>query len=211
MAHNLNPQQILSLARKGSYKQYHMTRKHYEKGTCPFCLDNGLDHKVNEIEYNNGSWLVWQAPAALRPKKMQNGLLRHVMIVPIEHRTTLSELTAAEKLGLFDALEWARENLGVESGLLFARPGDLELTGGTELHLSFQFKVPDRNMPDRKRLAEVIVKTEADEAENQVRGERFSALYDKGISPGQLDELVERSYYTQEGVEVLQSWERVNK
>lgn len=200
MAHDLTQQQRLSLARKGSYKQYHMTRKHYENGTCPFCLDNGLDHKVNEIEYNNGSWLVWQAPAALRPKKMQNGLLRHVMIVPIEHRTTLSELTEAEKLGLFDALEWASSNLGVESGLLFARPGDLALTGGTELHLSFQFKVPDRNMPDRKRLEEVIVKSVAEEADNLARGERFAELYQEGVTPDQFDQLVAQGVYNKDGV-----------
>ena len=199
MARELNPQQRLSLARKGSFKQYYMTRKHYEAGTCPFCLDNGLDQTVNEIEYNNGTWLVWQAPAALRPKKMQNGLSRHVMIVPIEHLETVFGLSNAEKMGMFDALEWANVNLGIESGLLFARPGDLALTGGTELHFSLQFKVPDLDMPNRKRLEETIVKTDAEVQANFERGERFGALYEARITPEIFDEKVAAKEITTEG------------
>jgi hypothetical protein len=199
MARELTDQQRWSLARKGSYKQYHMTRTHYETGTCPFCLDNGLDPKVNEVEYNNGTWLVWQAPASLRPKRMQNGLLRHVMIVPIEHDTLMFALTKEQKLGFFDALEWAHKHLGIDSGLFFSRPGDLAFNGGTEFHPSFQFKVPDRDMPNRQRLDEVFIKSEADEAENWARGERFAMLYEKGVTPEQFDQMVTDRQITKEG------------
>ena len=201
MAHELTDQQALSLARKGGYKQFYMTRQHYEAGTCPFCLNNGLDPKVNEVEYNNDTWLVWQAPAALRPKRMQNGLLRHVMIVPIEHDTSIFALTTEQKLGLFDALEWAQKNFGINSGLFFSRLGSLAFNGGTEIHPSFQFKVPDRDMPDRKRLEEVFIKTEEDEAANWARYERFSALYEEGVTPEDFDRLVADKQITKEGLD----------
>ncbi len=195
----LTADQLTSLSRKGSYKQYYMTREHYKAGTCPFCLDNGFDPNVNLIEHQSGAWIVWQAPAALRPKAMQNGLLRHVMIAPKRHITTFAEIGQDEWADLQYMLDWVAKHYGIDSGFLFSRFGDPALTGATELHFSIQIKVPDLDMPNRKRLSEVFVKTETEDAENIARGERFSARYEEGVTPEDFDRLVAEKEITEDG------------
>jgi len=207
MAPVLTLQQIISLSRKGSYDTYYSTRQHYEADTCPFCLGNGLDLNVNRLLQMPADilhWIAWEAPAVLRPKSMQNGLARHIMIVPVQHVTSIFDFTGDPWAELNTVLKWVKEKFKIVGAIIIARTDDITMNGGTELHFSLQVKVPDRTMPNRPRMTEVFSKTGDEDDDNAARGERFAVCYAQGVSPERFNELVSAGTMSSDGCQASQ-------
>ena len=182
--------QHTSLDRKGSYRNYCKTRNKYEQGECAFCVDNGLEPGDNKIIFQSKHWVIWEAPARLRPESHQNGLNRHLMVVPKKHIENFFDMSWRQWMNLWTILWWTKKRFTLKDFFMFCRSGDPLPTGATELHFCFQIKVADRSNPDRKRMVEVFSKTKDEEGANVARGTRFGVLYEDEITPDQFDQMV---------------------
>lgn len=196
--HALNEPETICLSRCGSYKRYFDMRKHFENGTCPFCPGNGLDPKVNknlliENDVEHKHWMAWYVGKGLRPH--EEGLDLHLMIVPREHHRSWDTFSTDEKLSLLDVLNLAWETHDIPGGMMLMRFGHMKLNGGTEQHISFQIKVPNKT----KALVEPLTKTPEHVEENLSRGGRFSELYEEDTSPAKFDEMFEAGDVSKDG------------
>jgi len=193
-AHVLTEEERFCLEGCGSYAQYHLMRVGFEFGRCAFC---DLDRAINTVLWEDEHFMLWQIPAGIGKKRP---LKHHILIVPKRHIRSVADLTDAEAISLIAANRYARDSLGYTGGLNHAREGDMRNNAGTVPHLHFNLFEPDGSAEVRVP----VFKDPADRAENQARAERFSALYEQGITVEKFQNLVVAGILSNDGHQASQ-------
>lgn len=114
-----------------------------EEGICIFCPDHLGHEGGKEIIAANDTWSLvfndYPYPATLH----------HVMLIPKQHVTKLTELSAQSQRGYWDILQKAAERYGPDYFVLASRNGNPRYTGATIAHLHMQFIVGDPDADER--------------------------------------------------------------
>ncbi len=116
-----------------------------KKGECHFCGDITKKHTAPVI-YRNQKWFI------VANDFPYHGSTHHYLIVPTSHITRLTDLSPDDQLNLFDAIGWLEKELDVKGFSVFARSGDMALTGATLDHLHFHFLVGERKTENTEWL-----------------------------------------------------------
>ena len=128
---------IGSLLFVGSYKYYCLMVKNLQEGICPFCQ---IDHKINEILYENDSWRAW-----VNPVLGKKNTALHLVIPCKRHITHVRQLRRDEGADLVDVFNWADIEFELPGGGVTMRFGDPLFNAGTIRHLHCNIQVPDGN------------------------------------------------------------------
>ncbi|MBI2623971.1 HIT domain-containing protein [Candidatus Parcubacteria bacterium] len=105
------------------------------QGICPFCPQHLPRAKFGPVLKQS---LRWHVRENFWP---YDNTRVHLLVVPFRHIERLAELTADEVRELFELLQWAEREYGVESGAVGIRFGDPRGNGGTVTHLHVHFIV----------------------------------------------------------------------
>ena len=97
-------------------------------GICIFCPEHLEQNGSKQIIYQKGGWTVTpnDYPYA--------GTKQHLLLVPSEHVSDLTDLTPELQLEFWRALSWVRSTFGLSHYGIGARNGDMRYTGGTIFH-----------------------------------------------------------------------------
>lgn len=106
--------------------------------SCLFCPE-GLVENGREIVVANETWSV------MRNEYPYPGTLHHLLLLPQEHVTKMTDLSVASQQGFWDILKSAEELFGPDYFVLGVRNGEMSGTGSTIAHLHVQFIVSDPN------------------------------------------------------------------
>lgn len=120
-------------------------------GLCIFCPSSYTRSSQRQklLEHEHGSsWmkevvLETETWVVLRNEYPYPGALHHLMLVPKEHVTRQTDLSADAKAGYWEILDLLVAHLGSDYFVLGSRNGDLRFTGGTIAHLHIQVIVGD--------------------------------------------------------------------
>lgn len=187
--HELTDEELFCLQGCRTYKQYFGMRQGFEGEVCAFCHP---DPELNRIVWEDDSMMVWH----VHPQFMRKELRLHILIVPRRHVRFLADLSVSEWISLGCATEWAKQHFGYTGGLFHAREGDMRNNAGTVPHLHINLFEP--NGTGEVRVP--VFKDQGDRIENEERAERFSALYEEGVTPEQFGDLITKGIYTDKSV-----------
>jgi diadenosine tetraphosphate (Ap4A) HIT family hydrolase len=108
-------------------------------GTCIYCPEHLGPAGNNRILLSNTTW------ALVTNAFPYPGSLHHMMLVPVEHVSRLTELSPMCREGYWDILERMERELNLDYHVDGVRNGDPAFTGGTIVHLHIQVIVSDPN------------------------------------------------------------------
>ena len=104
-----------------------------EQGRCYLCQEGSK-------EENTLPRISWESEHFyLTPNDFpQAGSTAHTMIVPKKHRVHPTDLTAVERIAIFEICEMVMEKFEIPGFSVYVRMGDMSYTGATLDHLHFQ-------------------------------------------------------------------------
>ncbi|MFH1346935.1 MAG: HIT domain-containing protein [Spirochaetota bacterium] len=120
-------------SKKNGYLKIIKTIENEER--CPFCQDNFKYHK-KEVLKKSGSWFITESSW---PYKNTN---YHFLIINLEHKEQLSELTRNDLCSVKQLADWAVKKFKIKGGALTIRFGDTNFTGATVCHIHFHLISP---------------------------------------------------------------------
>nr|AIA18171.1 Dihydrofolate reductase [uncultured bacterium] len=104
-------------------------------GQCPFC-PNGETLKEQEIIYENDTWFVKHNAFPLE------NTVFHFVLTPKRHIEFFDDISDAEWIGLKACRQWLKEKYNFTGDALYARSGELLVTGATVAHFHCHIIVP---------------------------------------------------------------------
>jgi hypothetical protein len=99
-------------------------RRHFEAGTCPFCL---IDHSKNTVIFEHDRWLGWQVGGRFSTRTKT---AIQLMFFPRVHGDW-SELSREHWGDQHDIFQWVKNEYGHKGGGFAGRFGDMTYNVGT--------------------------------------------------------------------------------
>lgn len=115
------------------------------QGICPFC--HPQRYKNAKVLREGGYWRVVHNDFPYKHHR------EHILIVPIDHVTDISQVDAVIWTELLTLFQWAVEEFQIPGGGLVMRFGDLTYNAGTIAHLHVHIQVPDLTGPAKATFA----------------------------------------------------------
>jgi ATP adenylyltransferase len=114
-----------------------------ETAMCMFCPEHWNQPDGAVVYWENETW------ALASNDFPYSGTELHLLLLPREHATMLTELSPASRLGFFEALDYVQEAYGLSYYGLASRNGDMRYSGATIAHLHVHIVVgaPDNPGP----------------------------------------------------------------
>lgn len=106
-----------------------------DSGICPFCPD-GETLREQQILHENATWLIKENAHPLA------NALYHFVLWPKRHIESVDDLTVEEFTDLLEMRRWMKENYPATGDAMYARSGELKVTGATVAHLHWHSVVP---------------------------------------------------------------------
>lgn len=117
-----------------------MERLHREN-ICAFCPEYFDEFHDNPIELKTDHWLVTKNDYPYEHTSL------HLLVIPTEHATTVSELSAAAQADYLDVIAKAEKHFKLTAYGVAMRSGDFRYNGGSVKHLHAHILVGDFNDP----------------------------------------------------------------
>lgn len=107
------------------------------EGICPFCPDNFKYHKKGILKKQDG-WFITKNHWPYENTR------HHFLIIGMEHKECLSELTNEDFQSVKELADWAVEKFKIRGGAFILRFGDSDFSGSTVCHIHFHLMSPKR-------------------------------------------------------------------
>ncbi|MFZ1626926.1 MAG: hypothetical protein WAT81_03945 [Candidatus Moraniibacteriota bacterium] len=133
------PSALGTITNVRSAEQFARMQATVGQGICPFCdPERYTDGKIlREGDY-------WRVIHNDFPHKHHR---YHILVVPIDHVTDISEINAVMWTELLTLFQWAVEEFQIPGGGLVMRFGDPAYNAGTVAHYHVNIQVPDLTGP----------------------------------------------------------------
>ncbi len=122
---------------RAGYKE--LLQKELAAHICPLCPE-GLKMGSNEIIRHQLGWNLILNEFAYEYTRV------HALIIPEAHKTSLTELSAADMETVRQLASWAIDHFQVKGGALTVRFGDAHYSGASVHHLHFHLISPEHNV-----------------------------------------------------------------
>lgn len=131
-------------------EQYEVMKKVQKGNYCPFCPQYYQKAQLEPIIKQGRYWHI-------RKNKWpyQNTRI-HLLIIHNNHIEKLSEITPEAGKELFELSQWTEKEYDISGGGLCLRFGNIEINGGTVLHLHFHIitaKITDKNNSKYQKIS----------------------------------------------------------
>lgn len=129
-------------------KQYTHMQATVGQGICPFC--DPERYQDGKILREGGYWRIVHNDFPYKHHQ------QHILIVPINHVTDISQIDAMMWTELLTLFQWAVGKFQIPGGGLVMRFGDLAYNAGTIAHLHVHIQVPDLTGPAKATFAKDV-------------------------------------------------------
>lgn len=109
---------------------------------CAFCPEHFDNFHDNPIEIKTDHWLVTKNDYPYEHTSL------HLLVIPAEHVTTVSELSPAAKADYLDVIAKIEKHFKLTTYGVAMRSGDFRYNGGSVRHLHAHLLVGDFSDPD---------------------------------------------------------------
>lgn len=117
-----------------------------EAGVCVFCKEHLEAHQAEPVEWTGEYWAV------VKNAYPYQGSRFHYLLVATRHVRDIAQLPYAAGAELFSVVCRLNESLGIESGAVVIRTGDMRGNGGSIEHLHIHYIVGDVSDPDHQPI-----------------------------------------------------------
>lgn len=121
--------------------QIEKMKRLHQDGLCAFCPKQFEEFHDNPVEIRARHWLVTKNDYPYEHTSL------HLLVIPTEHVSTVSELSAAAKAEYLEVVAKVEEHFKLTSYGVAMRSGDFRYNGGSVKHLHAHIIVGDFSDP----------------------------------------------------------------
>lgn len=110
-------------------EQHKVMKTAQEKGICPFCPDHFSESELRPVIKQGEYWHLRKNRWPYKNTQI------HLLAIHNTHVEKLSEISPEAAKELFELAKWAEDEYQIVGGGIGLRFGDIQINGGTVLHL----------------------------------------------------------------------------